>query len=119
MHQSESAASTSFACVAGFTLCRTFLTFPSASITKVERLTPLYFFPRYDFSPQTPYSSATEWSVSASSVNGSSYLLLNFTWEPSSSGETPSTTAPARSNSPYASRMPQACFVQPGVSSLG
>src|SRR5439155_4432394 len=115
----ESAASTSPACVAGFTACITFLTFPSAPITKVERLTPQYFLPRYDSSFHTPYSSATEGSVSASSVKGSSCFLLNFTWERSSSGETPSTTAPALSNSPYASRMPHACFVQPGVSSRG
>ena len=47
-------------------------------------------------------------------MNGSSYLSLNFTCDFSSSGEMPSTTAPARSNSPYASRMPQAWVVQPG-----
>ena len=39
------AASTSSACVAGFTSCITRVTFPSAPITNVERLTPMYFFP--------------------------------------------------------------------------
>ena len=52
-------------------------------------------------------------------MNGSSYFSLNFTCEATLSGETPSTTAPARSNSPYASRIPHACVVQPDVLSLG
>ena len=39
--QLASAASTWSACVAGFTSCITVLTVPSASITKVERLTPM------------------------------------------------------------------------------
>ena len=103
----------------GFTPCMTFFTFPSASMTNVERLTPMYVRPRYFFSPHTPYCSATAWSVSARRVNGSSYFSRNFTCERSSSGETPSTTAPARSKSPYASRIPHACVVHPGVSSFG
>src|SRR5262249_38756213 len=40
-----SAASTSSACSAGFTFLITFTTFPSASMTKVERSTPMYVFP--------------------------------------------------------------------------
>src|SRR5262249_12609070 len=96
----SSAASTSSACVTGFTLCMTFFTVPSASMTKVERKTPMYSRPANFFFPQTPYSSATAWSVSASSVKGSPYFSLNLTCERSLSGETPSTTAPARSISP-------------------
>jgi hypothetical protein len=71
------------------------------------------------FSFQTPYSSAVRCSVSASSEKGSPYFSLKLTWELSSSGLTPSTTAPARSNSLHASRIPHACAAQPGVSSLG
>ena len=55
----------------------------------------MYVLPAYVFSPQTPYASATAWSVSASSVNGSSYFDLNFSCDASPSGLTPSTTAPA------------------------
>ena len=63
------------------------------------RLTPQYVLPPNFFSPQTPYCSATSCSGSASSVNGSEYLFLNFTWEATSSGLTPSTTAPRFSKS--------------------
>ena len=38
--QERSVSSTSSACVSGLTLCMTRLTFPSSSITKVERSTP-------------------------------------------------------------------------------
>ena len=76
--QDASAARTSSACVSGFTWRISLATLPSASITKVERSTPMYVLPAYVFSPQTPYSSATPWSVSASSANGSSYFSLNF-----------------------------------------
>jgi len=41
-------------------------------------------------------------------VNGRSYFSLNFTCFATLSGEMPRTTAPARSNSAYASRIPQA-----------
>src|SRR4029453_16041899 len=98
----------------GLTLCITLATLPSASITKVERLTPQYVLPPNFFSPQTPYSSATSCSGSASSVNGSEYFSLNFVCDASSSGLTPSTTAPRCSNSEYASRKPHASTVHPG-----
>src|SRR5690348_11058163 len=87
----------------GFTLCMTLATLPSASMTNVERLTPQYVLPANFFSPQTPYSSATRWSGSASRVNGSENFSLNFTCDASSSGLTPRTTAPRCSNSEYAS----------------
>jgi glycosyltransferase involved in cell wall biosynthesis len=42
----RSTASTSSACVSGFTRRRTFATIPSASITKVERSMPMYVLPK-------------------------------------------------------------------------
>ena len=68
-------------------------TLPSASITNVERMTPVYDLPWYVFSPHAPYSSATLWSGSARSVNGSSYFSLKRTCESTSSGLTPRTMA--------------------------
>src|SRR5262245_13010540 len=118
VHQG-STASTCSGWPSGFTLCITLATLPSASITKVERLTPQYDLPPNFFSPHTPYSSATRCSGSARSVNGSENFSLNFTCDASSSGLTPSTTAPRCSNSEYTSRKPHASTVQPGVSSLG
>src|SRR5262249_29171666 len=117
VHQG-STASTCSGWPSGFTLCITLATFPSASITNVERFTPQYVLPPNFFSPQTPYWSATWCSGSASSVNGSENFSLNFTCDASSSGLTPRTTAPRCSNSVYASRKPHASTVQPGVSSL-
>src|SRR5262245_60457559 len=98
IHQGRT-ASTWSGWPSGFTLCITLATFPSASITNVERLTPQYVLPPNFFSPQTPYSSATWCSGSARSVNGSEYFCLNFTCDASSSGLTPSTNAPRCSNS--------------------
>ena len=68
-------------------------TLPSGSMTKVERLMPMYFLPAKFFSPQTPYFSATSWSGSARSVKGSSYFVLNFPCEATLSGLTPRTSA--------------------------
>src|SRR5262249_18120585 len=89
-----SASSTSVACPAGLIPSIARATLPSASITNVERLMPIYVFPAYFFSPHTPYFSATVWSGSASSGNGSSYFVLNFSCELTSSGLTPMTSAP-------------------------
>jgi hypothetical protein len=52
--QSESAAKTFSACVSGFTPRIVFETLPSSSMTKVERLMPMYFLPPKFFSTQTP-----------------------------------------------------------------
>lgn len=49
-----SASSTWSACVSGFTLRITLATFPSASMTKVERSMPIYVLPYAERSPQTP-----------------------------------------------------------------
>ena len=51
---SARAASTSSSCVFGETFGKTLATLPSASITKVERCTPQYFFPYMLFSTQVP-----------------------------------------------------------------
>src|SRR5215212_4562045 len=88
------AASTSAACVSGFTRRIALATLPSASITNVERSIPIDFLPYMFRSFQTPYCSATSCSGSASNVNGSEYFCLNLTCEASSSGLTPRTTAP-------------------------
>ena len=53
-------------------------TFPSASMTNVDRSMPMYALPAMDFSAQTPYVSATACSGSARSVNGNPYLSRNF-----------------------------------------
>ena len=71
--------------------------FPSGPITNVARWTPQYVRPYIDFSTQVPYFSAILWSASASSVNGRSYLSANLRSFAGSSGEMPSTTAPASS----------------------
>ena len=62
-------------------------------------------------STQKPYCSASLWSASASSVNGRSYFRLNFACDASSSGLTPSTTAPASRSRPTrrGSRTPASC----------
>ena len=57
-------------------------------------LDALYRRPFRTFSTQTPYASATLWSGSASSVNGSVYFDLKRACEATSSGLTPRTTAP-------------------------
>ena len=114
-----SAARTSSAWSAGFTFRMTFFTFPSTSMTKVERSMPMYDLPYMLFSTQVPYLSATSCSSSERSENGSRYFSLNFTCFFGLSGLTPRTTAPVRWNSPQTSRIPHACAVQPGVSSRG
>jgi len=57
--------------------------------------------------------------MSASSVNGKSYLALNLAWAASESRETPMMTALFFANLGLASRNCDASFVQPGVSALG
>ncbi len=94
---SASAASTTSSCVFGETFGKTFAIFPSPSMMKVERWTPMYFFPYIDFSTQTPYFSATEWSSSASRVKSSDCLSANFRIAGTVSGETPITRTPAAS----------------------
>ena len=39
---------------------------------------PMYVLPDIDFSTQTPYVSATEWSSSASKVKGSAVLVAEL-----------------------------------------
>ena len=51
---SQSAARTSWACSAGFTVGQIFLILPSGPIRNVTRCMPWYFRPRKVFSPQTP-----------------------------------------------------------------
>ena len=48
-----------------FTLSMICAIFPSSSIKKVVRKTPMYFLPYMLFSPHTPYFSKMAWSVSA------------------------------------------------------
>ena len=71
------------------------------------------------FSTHVPYCSATSCASSERSVNGRPYFSRNFTCLRGLSGLTPRTTAPLRSSSVQTSRIPHACAVQPGVSSLG
>src|SRR6185312_4762623 len=75
---SRSAARTWSSCVFGDAFGITCTTVPSASMMNVERFTPMYVRPYIDFSPHTPYSSATAWSASASSVKLRSCLSWNF-----------------------------------------
>src|SRR5690606_35922265 len=107
------------ACSSGFTFGSTCATRPSSSMMNVVRSLPQNFFPYIDFSFHTPYASATSWSSSARSVKGRLYFSRNFWWLLTESGLTPRTRAPVFSMSPIRSRRPHACFVHPGVSSLG
>src|SRR5690349_2307652 len=59
-----SARSTRSSCSTGFTFRNTWSILPSGPITNVERSKPQYVRPYIDFSTQTPYFSATEWSSS-------------------------------------------------------
>jgi hypothetical protein len=77
-----------------------FVTFPSATMTKVDRSMPLYVLPYLFFSTQVSYRSATVCSSSESSVNGRPYL--NLTCVAGLSGLTPSTTAPCAGSCPTA-----------------
>ncbi len=101
------------------TFLQCFLTLPSGPIQTVERMTPVVFLPYIIFSPKASYLLITFLSGSQSRVNGSLYLDANFLCDASSSGETPSTTAPRFLMAVCKSRKPHACLVQPGVSSFG
>ena len=92
---------------------------PSGPTQTVERITPVLLLPYMILSPQAPYSAMTFLSGSDRSVKGSLYLLANFLWEISSSGEMPITTAFCFSIFFDNMRNPCASLVQPGVSSLG
>src|SRR5215469_568526 len=118
-HFSFNAFATSSAWPSALTLGKTRAMCPSGSITNVVRSMPITFFPYMFFSFTTPYRLAIFLSTSASSVNGRSYLSLNFFWAEGVSAETPSTVAPAFWICLYASRNPHASTVQPGVSALG
>src|SRR6476469_4610685 len=86
---------------------------PSESITKVDRLTGIG--PK----PFKPYALITVLSVSARSGNGNSFALIHFSWESTSWGEMPRSTASTPSNSANWSRYWHICFVHPGVKSPG
>jgi hypothetical protein len=92
---------------------------PSAPTTNVERTTPQYFTPNSDLRCQTPYASATAWSVSARRVYGSAYFSRNFRCDRTSSGLIPRIAAPIPSNRGKALLKSSASLVQPGVSSFG
>ena len=97
----------------------TLRTIPSPSMTKVERIIPMTFFPYMTFSPNAPYFLATAFSESLRSGKFSFSWTLNFSWDASESGLTPRTTTPRLRNFAMASRNPQASLVHPGVLSSG
>jgi hypothetical protein len=67
---------------------------PSPSIRTVERSIPMYFLPYMLFSTHAPYTSTTAPLSSEASINGRSYLALNFSWLAVPSLETPTTSMP-------------------------
>ena len=73
---------------------------------------------RWRFSFKKP-SFVSVASSAVSSGKGSSYLAMNFWWLLASSLETPYTLSPGARKPDHSSLMPQASFVQPGVSSFG
>ena len=119
MRQSARAASTSSACVAGLTSCMTFLTFPSASITNVERLDAPVLLPEVRLLAPDAVLLGDGMVGVGEQRERKVVLVLELHVRAFVVGRDSEHDCAARSNSPYASRIPQACFVQPGVSSLG
>ena len=71
------------------------VTVPSGEIMNVVRNVHMYLRPYMDFSPYTPNSFTSLWSVSAISGNGKEFFAMNFLWESSLSTLTPITWYPA------------------------
>ena len=79
----------------------------------------MYFFPYMLFSFQTPNSSQTALSSSASSGKVKPYFATNLSWDATLSGDTPTISVPAFLNLACRSRKASLSVVQPEVLSLG
>src|SRR3989344_3636797 len=96
-----------------------FAILPFGSIRKETRKVPIYSLPINFFFAQASYFSTTFLSSSARRVNGKSYFSANFLWLFAFWMLIPKTLSLSFLKSGIISRIAQASFVQPGVSSFG